>query len=73
MQLFQVKQSICIKIKEYGYSNTLIKIHHPSVYLQAGMFYLPYYLWSHLEGGMIEAFGKDAKSAVILKDDPDSK
>ena len=33
------------------------------------MFYLPYYIWSHLEGGMIEAFGKDAKSAVILKDE----
>ena len=48
---------------------TCYKINHRSVYLQAGMFYLPYYLWSHLEGGMIESFGKDAKSAVILKDD----
>jgi len=36
---------------------------------QAAMFYLPYYLWSHLEDGLLESFGKDAKSAVLLKDE----
>ncbi len=34
--------------------------------LQAGFFYLPYKIWKALEGGLIESFGKDAKSAVIL-------
>ena len=33
------------------------------------MFYLPYYLWSHLEDGLLESFGKDAKSAVLLRDE----
>ena len=37
--------------------------------LQAAMFYFPYYLWSHLEDGLLESFGKDAKSAVLLKGD----
>ena len=40
-----------------------------SLWSQAAMFYLPYYLWSHLEDGLLESFGKDAKSAVLLKDE----
>ena len=43
--------------------------HDFSLWSQAAMFYLPYYLWSHLEDGLLESFGKDAKSAVLLKDE----
>ena len=33
------------------------------------MFYLPYKIWQSMEGGLIQSFGKDAKSAVILTTD----
>ncbi len=36
---------------------------------QAGMFLLPYKIWSWSEGGLMSSFGKDAKSAVILRED----
>ena len=36
---------------------------------QAGMFLLPYKIWSWCEGGLLESFGQDAKSAIILKEE----
>ena len=36
---------------------------------QAGIFYLPYKLWVYLEGGLIEAFGSDAKTPVIISEE----
>eukprot|EP00095_Tigriopus_kingsejongensis_P003530 maker-scaffold106_size358372-snap-gene-0.15 protein:Tk03530 transcript:maker-scaffold106_size358372-snap-gene-0.15-mRNA-1 annotation:"innexin inx2" len=36
---------------------------------QAGMFLFPYKLWCHFEGGLIESFGKDGKSAIMLTAD----
>lgn len=37
--------------------------------MQAGMFYMPYKIWKHLEGGLIESFGKDARAHVMLTQD----
>ena len=36
---------------------------------QAGTFMLPYKIWRALEGGLIEEFGLEAKSGIILKED----
>ena len=33
------------------------------------MFFAPYKIWASCEGGLLESFGKDAKSAVILTTD----
>ena len=33
------------------------------------MFFLPYKLWSHLEGNLLASFGSDAKSAVIISEE----
>ena len=38
-------------------------------YLQAALFYLPYKIWSSLEGGMIASFGTDAKTPIIISAD----
>ena len=38
---------------------------------QAGTFMLPYKIWRALEGGLIEEFGLEAKSGIILKEDND--
>ena len=35
---------------------------------QAGSFMLPYKIWRHLEGGLIEEFGLEAKSGILLKE-----
>lgn len=37
--------------------------------IQAGTFMLPYKIWRALEGGLLEEFGLDAKSAIMLKED----
>ena len=37
--------------------------------VQAGAFYLPYKVWVALEGGLLEEFGMDAKSGILLKED----
>jgi hypothetical protein len=36
---------------------------------QAGMFMLPNRIWNSWEGGLIAAFGNEARSAVILSSD----
>ena len=36
---------------------------------QAALFYLPYKIWSSLEGGLIASFGTDAKTPVIISAD----
>ena len=38
---------------------------------QAGSFMLPYKIWKALEGGLIEQFGLEAKSGIILKEEND--
>ena len=37
--------------------------------VQAGTFMLPKKIWSALEGGLMEEFGTDAKTAVILEEE----
>ena len=37
--------------------------------IQAGTFMLPKKIWTALEGGLMEEFGQDAKSKVILTDE----
>ena len=37
--------------------------------VQAGAFYLPYKIWFALEGGLLDEFGMDAKSGILLKED----
>eukprot|EP00088_Acartia_fossae_P035740 TRINITY_DN36869_c0_g1_i1.p1 TRINITY_DN36869_c0_g1~~TRINITY_DN36869_c0_g1_i1.p1 ORF type:complete len:424 (-),score=70.36 TRINITY_DN36869_c0_g1_i1:104-1375(-) len=37
--------------------------------IQAAVFYLPYKIWSALEGGLISDFGTDAKTPVIISED----
>ena len=36
---------------------------------QAGTFLFPYKIWKAIEGGLIAAFGDDARSAIMLKED----
>ena len=36
--------------------------------IQAGSFILPYYTWRALEGGLIEEFGQEAKSGILLRE-----
>ena len=36
--------------------------------IQAGAFILPYYIWRALEGGLIEEFGLEAKSGILLRE-----
>jgi hypothetical protein len=36
---------------------------------QAGTFLFPYKVWKAIEGGLIAAFGDDARSAIMLKED----
>ena len=36
---------------------------------QAAIFYLPYKIWSALEGGLLSNFGTDAKTPVIISAD----
>ena len=36
--------------------------------IQAGTFILPYYIWRALEGGLIEEFGLEAKSGILLRE-----
>lgn len=38
---------------------------------QAGTFMLPYKIWKALEGGLLEEFGMDAKSAIMLREEFD--
>ena len=38
---------------------------------QAGSFMLPYKIWRAMEGGLIEQFGLEAKSGIILKEEND--
>ena len=45
------------------------KLSSSKYYLQAALFYLPYKIWSSLEGGMIASFGTDAKTPVIISAD----
>ena len=35
--------------------------------VQAAIFYLPYYLWSALEGGLMYQFGREGSSRVMLR------
>jgi len=37
--------------------------------LQAAIFYLPYKLWALLEGGLIQSYGTDGKSPVMLNEE----
>ena len=37
--------------------------------IQAGAFYAPYYIWSILEGGLMQSFGTDGKSPVMIAED----
>ena len=37
--------------------------------VQAGTFMLPYRLWRALEGGLMEEFGTEAKTAIILDEE----
>lgn len=37
--------------------------------LQAAIFYLPFKLWTLLEGGLVSSFGTDGKSPVMLSED----
>ena len=37
--------------------------------VQAGTFMLPYRIWRALEGGLMEEFGQDAKTAIILDEE----
>ena len=37
--------------------------------VQAGTFMLPYRIWRALEGGLIEEFGSEAKTKVILEEE----
>jgi len=37
--------------------------------IQAAFFYLPYKIWSSLEGGLIADFGTDARTPVIISED----
>ena len=37
--------------------------------VQAGTFMLPYRIWRFLEGGLMEEFGTDAKTAIILDEE----
>ena len=37
--------------------------------IQAGAFMLPYHIWRALEGGLLEEFGLDAKSGIMLKEE----
>jgi len=39
--------------------------------IQAAVFYMPYKIWSALEGGLIASFGTDAKSKVMVSRDAD--
>ena len=36
-------------------------------FLKAAIFYLPFYLWSALEGGLMHQFGRDGSSKVMLR------
>ena len=36
---------------------------------QAGLFMLPPRVWKNLEGGLIESFGMEGKSVVMLTDE----
>ena len=35
--------------------------------IQAGTFMIPYKLWSYWEGGLLEEFGYDARSTIMLR------
>ena len=37
--------------------------------IQAGLFIFPYKLWKILEGGLMESFGTDGKSAIMLSEE----
>ena len=37
--------------------------------IQAGFFIFPYKLWKILEGGLMESFGTDGKSAILLSEE----
>ena len=37
--------------------------------IQAGAFYAPYYIWSILEGGLMQSCGTDGKSPVMIAED----
>ena len=37
--------------------------------VQAGTFMLPYRIWRAMEGGLIEEFGGEAKTAIILDEE----
>jgi len=39
--------------------------------IQAAVFYMPYKIWSALEGGLIASFGTEAKSKVMVSRDAD--
>eukprot|EP00091_Calanus_sinicus_P016105 TRINITY_DN3532_c0_g1_i1.p1 TRINITY_DN3532_c0_g1~~TRINITY_DN3532_c0_g1_i1.p1 ORF type:complete len:318 (+),score=54.51 TRINITY_DN3532_c0_g1_i1:138-1091(+) len=41
--------------------------------LQAALFYIPRKIWKTCEGGLIESFGKDANTIVILKGDSENQ
>jgi len=41
--------------------------------LQAALFYIPRRIWKSCEGGLIESFGKEAKTIVILKGDSENQ
>ena len=37
--------------------------------IQAALFYLPYRIWSALEGGVLASFGTDGKTPVMISED----
>ena len=39
--------------------------------IQAAVFYMPYKIWSCLEGGLIASFGTEAKNKVMVSKDAD--
>ena len=45
------------------------KITRLNSFLQAALFYLPFKIWSSLEGGLISSFGTDAKTPIIISAD----
>ena len=36
--------------------------------IQAALFYLPYRIWSALEGGVLASFGTDGKTPVMIRE-----
>ena len=48
---------------------SIVKMSSSKYYLQAAIFYLPFKIWSSLEGGLIASFGTDAKTPVIISAD----